>query len=190
MIVVTFFVGFIFMDLFKKKNDPYSLKSYQSAFDMEAFKKAMIVIGPAIILHEFGHKFSAMAFGANAYFNAAYTFLILGLVLKLSGLGFFFIIPAYVSFPAFGLSPFQKAFIAFAGPLVNLLLYLLAKYMVNNPRSYQKWFKKKDFVKEGKIREILLYTMKINITLFVLNLIPIPPLDGFKVVSNLIAMVF
>ena len=98
IIVITVAVGFIFSDFFK-----IFMKSYhkghhhkdghisaseidhilKTRFDWKAFYLAVIITVPAIVLHEFGHKFVANAFGMSATFHAAYIWLGLGVLLRL-----------------------------------------------------------------------------------------------------------
>jgi len=136
-----------------------------------------MAVAPAIILHEFGHKLIAVAFGLQASFNAAYGWLILGTLLKLMNFGFIFFVPAYVSFGCAGFGcvilPWQNILIAFAGPLVNLLLWGVASVLL-----YQKGIKEQH-------RDILFLTKRINMFLFVFNMIPIPGFDGHKVLLGI-----
>jgi len=85
--IMTAALGFIFSGMFQsysRKHDYDPLTHYRSGFDWEAFRFAAYVTAPAIILHEFGHKFVAMAFGVSAVFHAAYTWLAIGVVMTYS----------------------------------------------------------------------------------------------------------
>lgn len=193
MIIVTLFVGFIFMNLFKRKNSFVFTQGsgYIGLFDKKSFIKSILVFAPAIILHEFGHKFVAMAFGTTAIFNAAYQFLVLGAILRLMGLNFFFVIPAYVSFSPVGLTNIEMSMIAFAGPLVNLFLFLISILILKKPKKvFMAIFKEYNEEKYLDFIEILNISKKINLLLFGLNMIPIPPLDGYSVFSNLFRFIF
>ena len=178
IIIMTLAIGFIFKDWFKKPvvyhDDPYAAYQKQRKFiNWDDFKFAIIVTAPAIIFHELGHKFVAMSMGLYATFHAAYTWLGLGIVLKVMGAPFVFFIPAYVAHSA-AASPLQSALIAFAGPAVNLLLWLGAAYILKNS-------KKLSSLQHG----ILVLTKKINMFLFIFNMIPIPPFDGGHVIVGL-----
>ena len=170
MILMTLIVGFIFTSLFEKfSNDR-----------MKGFLYSVASVAPAIILHEFGHKFVAMGFGFIAEFNAAYTWLIIGLALKLLG-GIVFFVPAYVSIGCIGdcvITPGASTLISFAGPAVNLLLYLIAKVAL----------KVHSFSRTNTI--ILGATQKINGMLFLFNMLPVPMFDGFSVYSGLYHLIF
>ncbi len=180
IIAMSLILGFIFMDYFRGVK-PRVIHSYEEVFkpkrfDKQAFLYSILVIGPAIILHEFGHKFTAMAFGYNASFHAAYIYLFIGLILKLIGSPIIFFVPAYVSIPANTL-PLQESLIAFMGPGVNILLWLFSFYMLEN---------------HAKTREQYILwnaSKRINGFLAIFNLLPIPGFDGFHVIAGLIRAV-
>ncbi|MFH1439923.1 MAG: M50 family metallopeptidase [Candidatus Woesearchaeota archaeon] len=186
IIIMTLAIGFIFKDWFKKPifyhDDPIGAYHKQNKFiNWDDFKFAIIVTAPAIIFHEFGHKFAAIVMGLYATFHAAYTWLGLGIVLKLVGAPFVFFVPAYVAHSAAAL-PWQSALIAFAGPAVNLLLWLGAAYILKTSKRTKK-LSHTTFV-------ALELTKKINMFLFIFNMIPIPGFDGWHVFSGLYGMFF
>ncbi len=179
MIVMTLVVGYIFSGLFKKpvEEDYDPLKQLKQGFFSDDFKFAVIIAAPAIILHELGHKFVALSFGLEAVFQAAWFFLFLALLMKLMNFGFIFIVPAYVSILGRA-TPLESSLIAFAGPLVNLTLWLGAALAL----------KKRLF--SNKHNAALLLTSKINMFLFVFNMLPIPGFDGSKVFMGLVQYFF
>ncbi len=69
-----------------------------------------------------------------------------------------------------------EAIVAAAGPISNLVLAAAAaiplRYLVANPELYGQ---------VPVLYEVLIYFVQINIILMLFNLIPIPPLDGSKV---------
>ena len=177
IIVMTLALGFIFNDVFGRykpvKHDYDPLENLKSNSDYwSGFKFACLVTAPAIILHELGHKAVALAMGFAATFHAAYTWLGLGVLLKLMNFGFIFFVPAYVSHSA-NTTPLQSAAISFAGPLVNLFLWLGPWYLL-------KYYKpKKSYV------PFLTLTKQINMFLFIFNMIPLGFFDGAKVVTGI-----
>lgn len=174
IVVMVAVVGYIFKDLFKRPvEENYNpLTHFKAGFDFEDFKFAALITAPAIIFHELGHKFVALSFGLEAQFQAAWFFLGLALLLKLMNFGFIFIVPAYVSILGRA-TPLEFGLIAFAGPFVNLILWLFAAFAV----------KKNLFSK--KYDTALLLTSKINMFLFIFNMLPIPGFDGSKVFTGL-----
>ena len=175
ILVMTFAVGFIFMDVLKQFR-PLRIK-YSYGFDWSALKLACFVTAPALILHELFHKFVAIAFGLSAVFHASYGWLFFGVVLKLLNSPFLFFVPAYVSIGCDSLNcviqPLNSALVAFAGPFANLSLFLLAKFVLEHKRLS---FKTKIVVHVSK---------QINLFLFIFNMLPFPPFDGFKVYEGL-----
>ncbi|PIN70355.1 hypothetical protein COV93_01735 [Candidatus Woesearchaeota archaeon CG11_big_fil_rev_8_21_14_0_20_43_8] len=193
IIIMVAFLGFIFKDVFKAPmyeapDDPeFYLKTYNGGFDWHGFKFAVLVTAPAVLFHELGHKFVAMAFGMVAQFKAAYIWLALGAILKLAGVGFIFVVPAYVSWGCSSTdascmallqsSPWVGALIAVAGPAVNLLIWLLIAYLLKEEKIPSKYV------------ALAVLTKNINKFLFIFNMIPIPGFDGFHFFSRLLAMV-
>lgn len=173
--IMTVALGYIFSGFIQApKNDPFALRK---SFSWENLWFAAIVSAPAVILHEFGHKFVAMAFGYTATFHVYWFGLALGIVLKLISSPFLIIAPAFVSIPA-GVSAMQGFWIAFAGPLVNLLLFGVSWYIVK--------YKSKNLSHKQVVGFAI--SQKLNLFLFIFNMIPFPPLDGYHVFSNLIGM--
>lgn len=180
LILMTFFVGYIFSGMIPARRENYDpLTHYNKRFDFEGMKFAIMATAPAIILHEMMHKFVALGFGLDAIFYAFYrsTFtLMLGIfsiIAKLTGFGFMFFVPGYVGISGNGTN-LQFALTAFAGPFVNLVLWILPWYIL----KYTK-YRKKHYL-------LLVLTQRINMFLFIFNMLPIPGFDGYKVFTGLI----
>ncbi len=166
-------IGFIFKDYFKIRRFNREGIPIENKQRFKPFLMAIAVTAPAIIIHELGHKLVAMSYGLQATFHAHYPGLGIGLALKLIGSPFLFFIPAFVQTSG-TISGIPTALIAFAGPAVNLVLWLVSKIVLA---------KAKNLSKEWKI--FLLLTRKINGFLFIINMIPIPGFDGFKVFTSI-----
>ncbi len=170
-------IGYIFKDLLPVRDtrdyEPLDALNKRGFFG-EGFKNALIVAAPAIALHEIGHKVAAMSFGLQATFHAAYTWLGIGLLLKIINAPFLFFVPGFVSYSGGGVAPLARALIAFSGPLVNLLLFLFAAAAIR-----QGWFNK-------KYLSLLYLTKQINLFLFIFNMLPIGFFDGAHVFQSLI----
>jgi len=180
IVLMSVVIGFIFMDYFRLPKLNYyeivGVKRRFLGFDKDAFLISTAVIAPSIILHEFGHKFTAMAFGYYATFHAAYIYLGIGLFLKLIGSPFIFFVPAYVSIPS-AMPPLASSLVAFMGPFVNIILWLFSFYMLEN------------HAKTKKQAIIWAASKRINGFLAIFNLLPIPGFDGFHVLMGLIRAV-
>lgn len=185
IIVMTGIVGFIFSDIFIPRQITHTIRYYsykvRKRIKLEGFKFAIIVTAPAIILHELAHKFTALSFGISATFHAAYFWLFIGVMLKLMNFGFIFFVPGYVSISG-NPTYLQSSSIAFAGPAVNLVLWLSSMFVLKWQKKAKKKFSKKWLY-------VLHLTKQINMFLFILNMLPIPGLDGFKVYYGLIKWV-
>ena len=189
IVIMSLVIGFIFKDFFMPhrrmtqtaRYDPLARykgqREKKGSILNNGFVLAMVLVAPAIILHEFGHKFVAIAFGLQATFNAAYMWLAIGVLLKLMNFGFIFFVPAYVSIGGAGMTPIMHSAVAFAGPAVNLIMFAVVFLLLKN----------KAFVKRyRKYLHVFVLTYKINLLLFIFNMLPIPMFDGWHVYSGLI----
>ena len=174
LVLMTFFVGYIFSGIIPVRRENYEpLLHYSRGFDFEGLKFTIMATAPAIILHELAHKFVALGFGLDAVFFAFYRSsftLMLGVltvISKLTGFGFMFFVPGFVSIGGNG-THLQYALTAFAGPFVNLILWLGSWYLIKN-----KKYKKEHYL-------LLILTQRINMFLFIFNILPIPGFDGYK----------
>jgi len=212
LVLMSLILGVIFKDLIpvhlllkKQKKNPFNLeyKQGQYHYRRESFITkyfdndywfSILVIAPAIVLHELSHKIVAQLLGLNATFHAAYGFLGFALIMKMIFPFFIFFVPGYVMTMCTGAGPycvlaaqgyyiptaFASATVAIAGPLANLAIYFIAKYMLHD------YTKKTPAHKRNKTYLLaLVITQKLNIFLFILNMLPIPGFDGWHFFTNL-----
>lgn len=179
IIITTLVVGYVFSGIirFQRPITREAIFNYYKIFSWEEVKWGIIVAAPGIILHELAHKFTALVFGLTAFYEIWPTGLLIGAILRALNTGFIVLAPGYVLIQ--GASSVQTAITAFAGPAVNLILWL-GSYAI---LKYHKKLKPKTAL-------ILMLTQKINMWLFIFNMIPIPPLDGSKVFQQLFNMLF
>ncbi len=131
-----------------------------------AFLVSLIAVSTGFLLHELGHKFVAQRYGAWAEFRVFPLGLMLAIVF--SFFGFVFAAPGAVYIQG-RLTPKQSGLISIAGPGINLAIggaALFASYLVL-PGSLA-W-------------GVLSIVASVNVFLALFNLLPIPPLDGSKV---------
>jgi len=182
IIVMTLAVGYIFHDVFRVRPlhsvDP--LLHLRKAFMWNDFWFACSVVAPAIILHEIGHKITALSFGLSATFQAAYLWLLIGIVLKLLNFGFIFFVPAFVSISG-NATPLQGSLVALAGPGVNFVLWLGSWIIIKNASALKL---------SSRSRYYFTLTKQINLFLFIFNMLPIPLFDGWTVYSGLFKTFF
>jgi Zn-dependent protease len=173
ILVTVGFMGFIFSDMFPKRIKDKDLFKPKPIIDWDSLKFAAMVTGPALVLHELAHKSLAISFGMQATYQAAFNWLVFGLILKLLNFGLIVIVPAFVSITGNGTN-LQFAFIALAGPLTNCLLWLGLELAIRKKLIPKKHFALAHFGKE------------INRFLFIFNMIPIPGFDGFQFFTHLL----
>lgn len=172
---MTVALGYIFMDYVRMPRTEYSVLGIKEGFNWEDFKFAALITAPGIVLHELAHKFLGLAFGLSATFQASYFGLAIGVLLKLMHSPFILFIPGYVSLQG-TTTALGSALTALVGPLANLFLFLTSNYILH----HRKHLTKK--------QAVLLYaTKQINLFLFIFNMLPIPPFDGFQFISGLIS---
>ena len=174
MILMTLVVGFVFKDTFKDqyKKTEDALEKYlrkTTKFNWDDFYFAIIVAAPANIVHELGHKIVALSFGFSAEFNASYFWLAIVLILKLISFPILFFVPAYVSIIG-NPTDLEQVLTAFAGPFINLLLFLTAWIVLKTHKKIKL-----------RTRHIWTLTKQVNLFLLIFNLLPIPGFDGFTV---------
>ena len=167
IIILTLALGYIFSGYIRIPG------LYSRGFNWKGVKFAILVTAPAIILHELAHKFMGLILGYSAMFHIWWTGLGIGIVLRIIGSPFLILAPGYVSVnPNL---PWELSLIAFAGPFINLVLFCVAFFVL----KYKKRIKRKMFL-------FWHLTKVINMWLFIFNMLPIPPLDGSKVLMGLI----
>ena len=148
----------------------------RSSFFWREFFFAVMIAAPAVVFHEAAHKVVGILFGQDATFHAHLPFLAFGILLRLFNAGFIFFVPGYVSVDA-TVADFDHFFIALAGPLANLFLFALAMLLLR-------------FAWTKRYHYHLRLVRRINLFLFFFNIIPIPPFDGFHIVTNAWALLF
>ena len=172
MLITTAVIAYIFMDYIKLPTAFFQ----KPKFDWNNFKFAALVAAPGIILHELSHKFTAMGFGYEATFNIFLFGLFLGIFLKWIKSPFIILAPGYVAIMGAQIG-IQNSIIAFAGPFVDLVLWLGSWLILNKAHKLKR-----------KTALFLYLTKQINMILFIFNMIPIPPFDGYQVLSGLIRL--
>ncbi len=162
MIVMTLAVAFIFRRGFGLDRVPW----------WKGMIFAAAVTAPGIILHELGHKVTALSFGLQATFGVPWLWLLFGVALAAMKSSFIFFVPAYVSIIGEA-TPLAHSLIAFMGPAINGLIWIACavalKFQTRNNLGFA----------------LIVLTKRINGFLFLFNLLPIPPFDGFTVLYGL-----
>ncbi|MCD6227685.1 site-2 protease family protein [Candidatus Micrarchaeota archaeon] len=149
----------------------------QPVMVMSNFILFFIIITPAFVLHEMGHRFTAMKYGAEAHYQGFpmwILFMLIGAIL----FGFVFAATGAVVIFARYLTPKENAEISLAGPKVNIILTIIFLILLLGlPFA-------KDMISENMYNiasTVFSYSAFINAFLATFNLVPIWPLDGSKI---------
>ena len=139
------------------------------------FPVVMIGVGAGFIFHELGHKFVAMHYGYYAEYELWPTGLLIALVS--SFFGFIFAAPGAVVIYSNGMEKKTNGIISLAGPIVNIILGLIFFLILGSLGDFI-------YTETGAIVYLIcVLGTRINFFLAAFNLLPIPPLDGSKVMS-------
>jgi Zn-dependent protease len=144
------------------------------------FFRYVVIIVISIVLHELAHGFAAISQGDDTPETEGH--ITLDPVVHMG-------IPSLIMLMFIGMSwgqmpvnpskfrhRWSDAFVAAAGPLSNLAIALIACIIIAVSSTYKIAALSPEF-----------FTMMafINVFLFLFNLLPVPPLDGFTVISDL-----
>lgn len=152
--------------------------AFSFAFSGNAFEFSKMNFGKVIViltisffavltgflLHELAHKISAQKYGCWAEYRYSGQGLLFTILLSLAG--FLFAIPGAVYIEG-NINNKQNGIISLAGPLTNILIALLFLPFI--------------YLTNGIINLIVSFVCFINLILALFNMLPIPPLDGSKV---------
>lgn len=152
------------------------------AFDLEQLPFVIIALLVAFTVHEFAHAYTAFKFGDDTAKDQGR--LTLNPVHHLDPIGTIFILiagfgwarPVPVNRRNFKNPKLAGVLVSLAGPLSNFLIAFLAfglLYLV---------------VGSAPVFAIQLLNMMVwlNVLLFVFNLLPFPPLDGYRIIEDLV----
>ncbi|MEM0360491.1 MAG: site-2 protease family protein [Candidatus Diapherotrites archaeon] len=137
---------------------------------------SFVAVGTAFVFHELAHRQIARKFGCYAEFRAWTWGLVLSIALPLLSFGrFLFAAPGAVYIYGPHISRKQNGLISISGPATNILVGIV---------FFVFWLYAIVFMGlHPYLLELLITVSQINFFLAFFNLIPIPPLDGSKVIS-------
>ena len=150
----------------------------------------VIVLALAFTFHEFAHAYSAYKFGdptardqGRVTLNPMAHLDPLGTILLLIA-GFGWAKPVPVVRSRFRYPRLMGIVVSAVGPLSNLLL-AFAGVGLWSLFAYTGWLEGVSIGAHKAIYLFLNYLININVLLFIFNLIPLPPLDGYRIVEDL-----
>lgn len=135
-------------------------------------------VGSAFILHELAHRQVARVYGLEARYRAWYLGLLVTLAVALINAAVrvpvLFAAPgAVVIYGYWGrVSPVAELRVAESGPLTNIAVGIAV------------WVALLTTPPTPVLRDLLYYVMRINSWIAFFNLLPLPPLDGFKILKR------
>jgi Zn-dependent protease len=163
------------------------------AFPLEQIPFVFIALAIAFTFHEFAHAYSAYKFGDPTAQQLGRVTLdprkhldVFGTILILLA-GFGWARPVPVNRSRFKHPRMMGIVVSFVGPLSNLLIALvgmLLVYVLAKLGAWQAMHASNEGVYEA-VRIFFQILINLNLILFVFNLIPLPPLDGYRIVEDL-----
>ena len=178
IVIMTLAIGYIFSSFIRREPsgeyDP--LKYYEKNPIIENIKFGAMIAAPAVVLHELAHKFVAMGFGAQATLHAPYEMYAIIILLRLINFPIMFFVGGYVEHTP--LPALQSSIVSIAGPLINLALWLASMMIIRFNITSKKHYK------------IIAIIGKLNMFLFIFNMLPIPGFDGYSFFANLLPYLF
>lgn len=161
------------------------------AFSWDVLPFVLIVLIIAFTVHEFAHAYAAYKFGdptaqllGRVTLNPARHVDFLGMILILVA-GFGWARPVPVTRENFSKPRLMGIIVSAVGPLSNLVIAFVGA-MIFQALNMNGFFVNAD---TSRVTEALLifftYLIQMNILLFLFNLIPLPPLDGYRIIEDI-----
>jgi len=173
--ILTLAMGYIFSGFIRKPRG--ELASYFEHDTWGEFKYAAMIATPAVLLHEFGHKFVGLFYGFDSILHISIIGLGIGILLKYVRSPIIFFVPAFVVSTLAVADPAKFAILALAGPAINFGLYWLSEWALLS----KKW---------PKYNHAWIVSKKINLILMMINMIPFGGFDGAKVLAGNMSLYF
>ena len=158
-------------------------------FPLNEIPFVFLVLLIAFTLHEFAHAYTADRFGdptpremGRVTLNPRVHLDVLGTILIFI-VGFGWAKPVMIKQSNFKNPRLMGIIVSLAGPLANLLiafLGMLSYYVI----AYFHLF---DDMSKGLLNAVVLFLdllIRLNIMLFIFNLLPLPPLDGYRILQD------
>lgn len=160
-------------------------------YDWSTLPFVILVLVLSFTIHEFAHAYSAYKLGDSTAYQFGRVSLnpmvhldLFGTIMLLIA-GFGWAKPVPVNRGNFKSPRLMGIIVTAAGPLSNLILAFISFFVFALFQKYG-WL---EGMSNGSSEAIVLFLqlmININLTLFLFNLIPIPPLDGYRIIQDLV----
>jgi Zn-dependent protease len=147
----------------------------------------------AFTLHEFAHAYAADKFGdptprsmGRVTLNPRVHLDVLGTILIFI-VGFGWAKPVLINRTNFKKPRLMGIIVSIAGPLSNLLIAFVGIFIAYLLGHFGL-FDKMNFGVHEAINRFFGYLISLNVMLFLFNLLPLPPLDGYRIVQDLLPL--
>ncbi|MFD0586722.1 site-2 protease family protein [Paenibacillus sp. GCM10027627] len=162
-------------------------------FPLEDLPFIVIVLMIVFTVHEFAHAYSAYKFGDDTAYKAGRVTLnpmvhldLFGSILLLVA-GFGWAKPVPVNPSRFKHRRLMSIVVSAVGPLSNLLMAVIGMLLFYILHETGLLYGGSEGVYMALIT-FFWYLISINILLFIFNLIPLPPLDGYRIIAELLPL--
>ncbi|GGG56144.1 site-2 protease family protein [Paenibacillus radicis (ex Gao et al. 2016)] len=163
------------------------------AYPLQDLPFVALVLIIAFTVHEFAHAYSAYKFGDNTAYDAGRVTLNprvhidwLGAILILIA-GFGWAKPVPVNQSRFKHPRLMGVVVSAVGPLSNLVIGIIGLVLLFALDSSGVLANSSRGVSLA-LTTFLGYLISLNFLLFVFNLIPLPPLDGYRIIQDLVPL--
>jgi Zn-dependent protease len=161
------------------------------AYPVEDLPFVALVLIISFTVHEFAHAYSAYKFGDRTAYDMGRVTLnprvhidVLGAILILIA-GFGWAKPVLVNSNNFKKPRLMGVIVSALGPISNLLLGVIGILILFTLNSTGLMYAGSNGV-DLAIERFLSYFIYLNFVLFIFNLIPLPPLDGYRIVQGIL----
>lgn len=162
-------------------------------FPLEDLPFIVLALVISFTVHEFAHAYSAHKFGDDTAYNLGRVTLnprvhldILGMLLILIA-GFGWAKPVPVNQSKFKNPRLMGIIVTAVGPLSNLLLGIIGVFIYVG-LDISGLLEAGSIGVTAALQRFFSYFIMYNFLLFLFNLIPLPPLDGYRIISNLMPL--
>ncbi|MDQ0887161.1 Zn-dependent protease [Paenibacillus sp. V4I9] len=160
-------------------------------YDWSTLPFVILVLVLSFTIHEFAHAYSAYKLGDSTAYQFGRVSLnpmvhldLFGTIMLLIA-GFGWAKPVPVNRGNFKSPRLMGIIVTAAGPLSNLILAFITLFVIALFQKYG-WLEGMSVGSAEAMQEFLSKMLSINLTLFLFNLIPIPPLDGYRIIQDLV----